>query len=161
MLVLVTGCQGTPQPKTPASAPPAAPTRPPALANSTLTAPATATLSAHATPTVWMPTAAATTMPTAAAPIMPTAIPSVTPTPLARAWVRARANVRSGPDTTYPSLGMVEGGQIFDVRGQSADGVWMQVCCLGKPPAPGWMLVSLLNVVGARQHLPVVEALAP
>lgn len=71
-------------------------------------------------------------------------------------------NVRSGPGTNYPRLGIVKPGVTGEVSGKSADGAWWQV----KVPEQysidgyGWVTASIV-LTQNTENVPVVEAPPP
>jgi uncharacterized protein YraI len=87
--------------------------------------------------------------------IPPPAPPTGVPTAMAVDYV----NVRSGPGTNYPVLGVAQPGAAAEVSGKSADGAWWQVKI---PPqyaadAFGWVSASYV-VTSNTDSVPVVEA---
>ncbi len=92
-----------------------------------------------ATPTVPpTPTPIATATPTAA-PV--TATPTLTPTPqrIHKLEVLVNTlNVRSGPGTTYATIGQISNGTIVEVPDENSDGTWLQICCLAGQR--GWVI---------------------
>ncbi len=75
-------------------------------------------------------------------PEMPTATPApiLTPQPGApRITANTDLNVRSGPGTQYPSLGLLAAGQTAPVTGRNAEGNWWQITFPGVPGERGWV----------------------
>lgn len=64
-------------------------------------------------------------------------------------------NVRSGPDTRYPSVGQLTVGQVLDVLGRSEDGEWLQVTFSAAPDARGWVKIQLDNEPLVQPNAPV------
>ncbi|MCX6031068.1 MAG: SH3 domain-containing protein [Chloroflexi bacterium] len=102
----------------------------------------------------------------------PTATPRptalfATPTPFAVARSDA-LNVRSGPSTAYPIVGVIRAGDPVAITGRNADGSWLQVCCVAladggaasaQPPLgteTGWISAGLAEVQGSLDLLAVV-----
>jgi len=74
--------------------------------------------------------------PVAATPTEPVALAA------ARLTVSAAAvNIRSGPDTTFASVGSALQGENFDLLVRSADGAWWQICCVNGQE--GWIFGEL------------------
>lgn len=142
----------TPTPmETATSAPTPTATRLPATP--TNTAGPTSTPTATAQPaTAAPPTAAPSATPEA------TALPSPTATPEAGA-VRAEVattllNLRAGPGQGFGVVGLARAGQIFTATARSADGAWLQVCCVNDGPA--WVAADYVTVTRRIEALPVV-----
>lgn len=94
------------------------------------------------------PTLTATEAPT------PTQAPTSTPAaPTARVLVEP-VNLRSGPGTGFPPLGIARLGEVYVLRGRSADGEWYQVCCVRA--APAWINAGLIATEGITETLPIV-----
>ncbi len=104
-----------------------------------------------ATPALTVPST-----PTAAAPPTSTPQPTPTATPAApRARVLAEpVNLRAGPGTDFPPLGIARLGDVYVLQGRSADGEWYQVCCVRA--APAWINASLIATEGITDTLPVI-----
>jgi uncharacterized protein YraI len=85
-------------------------------------------------------------------------IPTVTGTPLgASVVVRAgqdQVNVRSGPSTDYPRVGVLIAGQRVPAYGRTPGGDWVQVAYPGVPGGIAWVYAFLVEVFG---NLPIVE----
>jgi uncharacterized protein YraI len=72
----------------------------------------------------------------------PTTAAVTAPATAARLTVAAAVvNVRSGPDTTFESIGSAAQGESFDLLARSADGGWWQVCCVNGQE--GWIYGEL------------------
>jgi uncharacterized protein YraI len=85
-------------------------------------------------------------------------IPTVTGTPLgATVVVRAgqdQINVRAGPSTDYPRVGVLIPGQIVPAYGRTPGGDWVQIAYPGVPGGVAWVYSFLVEVSG---NLPIVE----
>ena len=93
--------------------------------------------------------------PVPAAPITPTPPASGVPFAVATDYV----NVRIGPGTTYPVLGVAEPGASAEVTGKSADGAWWQVKIPVQSVASGLAWVSASYTVTTKTgSVPVVAA---
>jgi len=96
--------------------------------------------------------------PSTAAPVAPAPPPSGAPVATAVDYV----NVRTGPGTTYPVLGVASPGASAEVSGKSADGAWWQVKIPTQYVASGLAWVSVSYVVTSNTgSVPVVDAPYP
>lgn len=93
-------------------------------------------------------------------------LPTPTPTPEGDTPLRVtivsqiRANIRSGPSTSFEIIGKANPGLTFDVIGQSEDGRWYQIApnipgIDGQPLESGWVAAELARVAGEGE-VPVV-----
>jgi uncharacterized protein YraI len=88
-------------------------------------------------------------------------IATVTGTPIG-AYVVVNAdqtegiNVRSGPGTDYPSVGLLVVGELAPVKGRSAGGDWYQIVYSGTEGGLGWVYAPLVTPYGVVS-LPIVE----
>lgn len=110
------------------------------------------------TPVVTTPTIPATSTPepTATSSIPPT--PTPTPLPgVPVATVNVDLNVRGGPGTAYPILGLLRAGQSAEITGRSNDGRWWQIKFPGVVGERGWLAAEY---VAARNtgNVPIVQA---
>lgn len=64
-------------------------------------------------------------------------------------------NVRGGPSTDYPIVGVLIAGQQVPALGVSVGGQWVQVAYPGGPGGVAWVYSPLVDVLGS---LPIVEA---
>lgn len=95
-------------------------------------------------------------------PQLPTvAIPTVTGTP-SGVIITVRPstsddfiNVRSGPSTLYPAVGVLLVGQTAPALGRSPGGEWIQIVYPGVPGGVGWVFAVLVAV--SPGELSVVE----
>lgn len=115
---------------------------------------------AGSAPSTPPPSAEATTAPSAVS--TPTATPPPWPVaaPLA-AVARARVitdnlNVRTGPSTTAPAIGLLQPGDDIEVAGRSADSQWLAI------PEVGWTAyrAEWMQLSGDLKTLPAIEARA-
>ena len=65
-------------------------------------------------------------------------------------------NVRSGPGTNYPSVGVVVAGEMVPAKGRSAAGLWIQVFYPGVEGGLAWVYAPLVTIFGTAE-LPIVE----
>jgi hypothetical protein len=85
-------------------------------------------------------------------------IPTVTGTPLGVTAAvnpdQEQINVRSGPSTDYPIVGVLVAGQKIPALGRSAGGDWVQISYPGVPGGVAWVYAYLVTVNGT---LPIIE----
>lgn len=78
----------------------------------------------------------------------------ITPQPTAYVVIKpATLNGRRGPGTGYERVGQANKGQELLVLGRSADGAWLQVCCLANQPV--WVAADQVDAKGGVQAAPV------
>jgi hypothetical protein len=103
---------------------------------------------------------------TPVASVEPTATPTqvVTPTPTATrqperptATAITDLNIRAGPGTGYPVLGVLRAGQTAQVTGISADGGWWQIQFSGTAAGHGWLSARYVTAQNTK-GVPVVQA---
>ena len=80
--------------------------------------------------------------------------------PTGRVTAPDGVNVRTGPGTDYPFLGVAPFGAEGEIVGRSADGQWWVVALPAAPGAIGWVSASLVAVLDA-ENVPVLEPAAP
>jgi hypothetical protein len=89
----------------------------------------------------------------------PTLIPTVTGTPTGPVGTvvldEPQVNVRSGPDRSYPEIGVVLPGQQVILKGRSAGGDWVLIDYPGVPGGVGWVYAYLINLPPVQ--LPIIE----
>ena len=96
--------------------------------------------------------------PPPAAPVAPAPPPAGGPVATAVDYV----NVRTGPGSTYPVLGIASPGASAEVSGKSADGAWWQVKVPTQYVASGFGWVSASYVITSNtDSVPVVDAPPP
>jgi len=85
------------------------------------------------------------------------AIATVTGTPIGPYVVvdtsQEQINVRSGPGTEYPSVGVLIGGQQVPAKGRSAAGLWIQIVYPGVDGGLAWVYAPLVKLTG---EVPIV-----
>jgi len=77
-----------------------------------------------------------------------TMTPTPTPTPVVavvRPGPAQGLNVRAGPGTGYPILDILPAGSRLRVVDRSADGKWVEVCCV-RGDARGWVAAELVDL---------------
>lgn len=68
-------------------------------------------------------------------------------------------NVRSGPGTTFTSIGAATKGSSFLLRARNAAGDWWQICCVNEQP--GWIFGELATVENAESVAIAVDPPTP
>ncbi len=110
------------------------------------------------TPTVASPSFSATP------PVTPTLPPlelSPTPSPVPLEGVTTtRLNVRAGPSTGQPPLGLVEAGQTVQIVGRDETGSWYAILFASGPDGRGWVAAAYVQVADA-DRLPVISLVTP
>lgn len=66
-------------------------------------------------------------------------------------------NVRSGPDTAYPALGLLKANQTAEITGRNADGGWWQIKFLGVAGERGWVSAKYASAQNVT-NIPIVQA---
>lgn len=107
----------------------------------------------------------ATQLPAVLAPTLTPAVeepaaPTATPAPLnlsmTVAWVDIGVNCRSGPDTSYASLILLQGGEVLEPLGRDETNTFFVVSVPGKEIAACWIVQSLVDLDGDAGALPVL-----
>ncbi|NIO67633.1 MAG: SH3 domain-containing protein, partial [Anaerolineae bacterium] len=66
-------------------------------------------------------------------------------------------NIRSGPGTVYPVLGLLRAGQTAEVTGISADAAWWQIKFSGAADGHGWVSAKYVTAQNTS-NVPMVQA---
>lgn len=78
----------------------------------------------------------------------PTPIPTATTAPQPAALTAtvnvARLNLREGPGTNYPTVGVITSGQSVQVLARNEFSDWWRVCCLSGTTTAGWAAAQYL-----------------
>ena len=77
------------------------------------------------------------------------------PTVSVRAQEQDQVNVREGPGTTYPKVGVLLIGQTLAAKGKAVGGDWIQIEYPGVPGGLAWVYAPLVNLSGGE--LPIIE----
>ena len=80
--------------------------------------------------------------------------------PTARVTATGGANIRSGPGTNYPTLGVAPFGEEGEIVGRSPDNLWWAVALPSAPGTIGWVSTSIVAAVNV-EDVPVVEPAPP
>lgn len=87
------------------------------------------------------------------------AIPTVTGTPTGPIVTvntdQEQINVRSGPSTDYPQVGVLVAGQQVPAIGRSPGGEWIQISYPGVPGGIAWVYAFLVS--SPTSNIPIVE----
>ncbi len=88
-----------------------------------------------------------------------TATPSPTPTLQGpTATTTGEANIRFGPDVSYPVIVKLEAGRTFRILERHAIVPWVRVALDESPTGNGWIYRDIVDIVGDLSLLPVTEA---
>jgi len=68
-------------------------------------------------------------------------------------------NLRSGPDTSYPTAGQLQHSQVCPITGRDASNAWWQVQCPGI--GTGWVFGQLVDLAGNTAAIPVISVAPP
>lgn len=101
-------------------------------------------------------TTTATVTATAVAPV------AATPVPGSQSGIVAgvNLNVRQGPGTDNAVIGKLRGDDAVSVLGRNAAGDWLYICCIGDPPANGWVSAQFITLSTAVSDLDEVSTSA-
>jgi uncharacterized protein YraI len=72
------------------------------------------------------------------------------------AVVIQQLNVRSGPGTSFNSLGILNTDDVVSLTGRNRDGTWLQIEFTGGPEGRGWVSAGFIRADGA-EGLPIVS----
>lgn len=101
-------------------------------------------------------TGASTTQPIPTV-IPPTAMPQ---TPFGQVTAPAGVNIRSGPGTNFPAVGLAPFNTTLAITGRSADGQWWVTPIQGAPNNQGWVSASWVQTFNTA-NVPVVQSPPP
>lgn len=92
--------------------------------------------------------------------ITPIPTPTSTPTPTLPTQpglrVASDVNVRTGPSTAYPIIGMLRAGDTALVTGRSADGAWWQIIFPPNTTGLGWIAAAYAQANQQTASVPIV-----
>lgn len=86
--------------------------------------------------------------------------PSAPETATGRATAPGGLNVRSGPGTNFPVIGVANFGDEGEIVGRSEDGRWWAVAIPSAPGGIGWVSVDFVVATNA-ENVPVIDSPAP
>ncbi len=86
--------------------------------------------------------------------VPPTAAPQ---TPFGQVTAPAGVNIRSGPSTAFPVIGLAPFNSTLQITGRSADGQWWVTPIQGAPNNQGWVSASWVQTFNTA-NVPVVAA---
>jgi uncharacterized protein YraI/beta-lactamase class A len=117
------------------------------------------------------PTCTPTASPAAPATVSPAATPDLAvtlaagpPSPVPTgsgpvATTLGEANVRFGPDLTYPVITQVPAGTSYPVLELHALVPWVRIALPGSPTGSGWIFRDVIEITGDLSHTPVTNAI--
>ena len=80
--------------------------------------------------------------------------------PVGRVTARQGVNIRSGPGSNYPVIGLAPYGAEGEIVGRSADGQWWATDIPAAPQGIGWASADFVAVQNA-DNVPVIAASPP
>lgn len=63
----------------------------------------------------------------------------------------ALVNLRSGPDTTYATVGQVSEQTRVTITGRNAAGTWWQICCPAGAPPASWISAEFIDLAATKE----------
>lgn len=89
------------------------------------------------------------------------AVPTVTGTPEGAYVIvdtsQDQVNVRSGPGTDFPAVGVLVGGEKAGAEGRSAAGLWIQIVYPSVEGGLAWVYSPLVTLFEQGSTLPIIE----
>lgn len=70
-------------------------------------------------------------------------------------------NLRSGPDTTYPTVGQVSEQTKVTITGRNAAGTWWQICCTPGSSQASWIRAEFIDLAVAKETAMAQLAIVP
>lgn len=90
----------------------------------------------------------------------PSATPTETPIPVPKVAADSQGlNVRSGPGTLYPVVGLMRQGDQADILARSSDGNWWQV--MFGDGSDGWIFADLVTASGPVESVALAQNIQP
>lgn len=71
------------------------------------------------------------------------------------AIVQQQINVRSGPGTSFNSLGTLNAQDVVNLTGKDSNGAWLQIAFAAGPEGKGWVNAAFVRAQGV-ENLPIV-----
>lgn len=71
------------------------------------------------------------------------------------AIVQQQINVRSGPGTSFNSLGTLNAQDVVNLTGKDANGAWLQIAFTAGPEGKGWINAAFVRAQGV-ENLPII-----
>lgn len=71
------------------------------------------------------------------------------------AIVQQQINVRSGPGTSFNSLGTLNADDVVNLTGKDSNGAWLQIAFAAGPEGKGWVNAAFVRAQGV-ENLPIV-----
>lgn len=104
------------------------------------------------------PTPTSTVQPT----VRPSPTPTPTPTPTSATYAEVTVpalNVRAGPGTNFPRLGLVRRGQRLTVLARNPEATWLLICCLDGQR--GWISSAYVKLSQPVEAVPAATVTPP
>ena len=119
---------------------------------------------AHVSAQLVVPPTTVVTQPIAAAAVVAVANPAVPRAGAVSGTVNsALVNLRSGPDTTYPTVGQVSEQTEVTITGRNAAGTWWQICCPASASPASWISAEFIDLAVSKEEamVQVASTIAP
>jgi uncharacterized protein YraI len=71
------------------------------------------------------------------------------------AVVQQQINVRSGPGTSFNSLGTLNAQDVVNLTGKDSNGAWLQIAFTAGPDGKGWVNAAFVRAQGV-ENLPII-----
>jgi hypothetical protein len=86
--------------------------------------------------------------------------PTVTAVPPTTLLVNVEnLNVRQGPSTEYPAIGLIARAEEYTVVGRITNGSWLQICCVNDEE--GWVVAEAVTLQGNLETILIISNIAP
>jgi uncharacterized protein YraI len=83
--------------------------------------------------------------------------PSATPVFNVAGTAQGEINIRYGPGTNYPRVGIAQAGERFQITAWHTQMPWVQIRYADSPTGEAWLLVELLDIQGDIYTLPAIS----
>lgn len=90
-------------------------------------------------------------------PLPSSPIPSATAIFTVAGIVQGEVNVRYGPGTNYPRVGVAQAGDRFQIIAWHTQLPWVQIRYEDSPTGEAWLLIDLLDIEGDIYSLPAIS----
>lgn len=88
---------------------------------------------------------------------LPTVVASVRPVFNVAGIAQGEINIRYGPGTDYPRVGVAQAGDRFQITAWHTQLPWVQIRYDDSPTGEAWLLVDLLDIQGDIYTLPAIS----
>jgi uncharacterized protein YraI len=94
---------------------------------------------------------------TAGTALPPTTIASATPVFSVAGILQGEVNIRYGPGTDYPRVGIGQAGERFQITAYHTQMPWVQIRYENSPTGDAWIAIDLLDIEGDIYTLPAIS----